>query len=94
MEIESDRDAREINYSLSRVLTGPKLLLDRMVLDKAIPFAEMSSACDELLLAVLKSRNYKFFKIDSLDRAILRSRSATFVFYIDVCCLGEGPGEF
>ena len=54
----------------------------------------MSSVCDELLLAVLKSRKYDLIQIDSMDRAILRSRSSSFVFYIDICCLGDKPGEF
>ena len=54
----------------------------------------MSQACDELLLAVLRSEGYELGGIDDCGRLLFRSRSPSFVFYVDVLCLGADPADF
>ena len=64
-----------------------------MVLEQAIPYSAMSKACDELFLTVLKSEMYTLSRLDDRERLVFTSRSPSFVFYIDIICLGEKPGE-
>ena len=85
---------RQIGFAQTRVLTTTKYQIDRMLFEQAIPYAEMGKACDELLLAVLKSKKYDPVSLDKHGRVVFRSRSSNFVLYIDVYCLGAEPGEF
>ena len=77
-----------------RVKAEPRVLIDRMSLEQAIPYAEMSNVSDELLLSLLKCEKYELIRIDERGRVVLNSRSLNFIFYIELLCFGEKNGDF